>query len=103
MSLSSNHAHAQSFEVKRPAPASPPANAKVEEKVDLIQMLIQASPKREQEPELKPQEKKMIKEVTPVKLIPRSPATPCHLQFNNCGQEYKNVSDHLKSLLKVSA
>lgn len=86
-------------------PQSP--RKEVEGKVDLMQMLIKASPakKQEQPPQAEVvKEKKVILTPVKVKQVPIANAKPCHLQLNDAtGQEYKNVSDCLKSLLKVSA
>lgn len=79
----SSNAQEEQISIMRPRPPSPVKV--VEEKVDLIQMLIQASPRKEE------------RELSPVKLIPRSIAR------QSCGQEYKDITNHLKSLLNVSA
>lgn len=112
--------NAQENLIQRPPPpvAVVAVAAAAEEKVDLIQMLIKASPKKDkEEKETKEKEVQMQKvkvnttrvtvtapvkaTTTPVvvqqqQLIPRS----CQIDH---AQEYKDISQHLKSLLNVSA
>jgi hypothetical protein len=63
--------------------------------LDLMEMLLRASPtKNGQDLKTTP----YAVNSSPVKM-----ASPCHLQLGSPQNQYKDVSDHLKSILKVSA
>jgi len=92
-----DNAQVQEAQKVTAAMVTPVKVAQVEEKVDLFQMLMNASPKRIE---------------SPVKLIPTATAStrtviakPCQLYFGeeNDQQHYKDISQHLKTLLKVTA
>jgi hypothetical protein len=63
--------------------------------LDLMEMLIRASSTNTQDLHSTPTP--VVKRATPVKL------SPCHLQLGSKDSQYKDISDHLKSILKVSA
>jgi len=64
--------------------------------LDLMEMLLRASPTGNGQ-DLKATPSAVVN-TSPVKM-----ASPCHLQLGSSHNQYKDVSDHLKSILKVSA
>jgi len=65
--------------------------------LDLMEMLLRASPTHRQDLNSTPMSAALKKMTTPVKL------SPCHLQLGSNDSQYKDISDHLKSILKVTA
>lgn len=105
--VTKNHAQIDDNVVHKPLLSPPLAPAKkVEEKVDLIQMLIQASPRKGGQEQQHQQEKKKLESLmqtpipAPVKFSPQS--LP-----KSCGEEIKQMDNakntQLKFLLKLSA
>jgi hypothetical protein len=62
--------------------------------LDLMEMLIRASPTTHRQD--------LISTPAPVKASPVN-LSPCHLQLGSMDSQYKDISNHLKSILKVSA